>query len=371
MIPMHKVFMPDNIEEVIDPLREILKSGWIGEGKKVLEFEKQVGDFIGCKNVVALNSCTSALQLALRLCGVGVGDEVITTAMTCMATNEPIVLTGATPVWADVQPGTGNIDPKSILQKIGIRTKVIMVVHWGGYPCDLDEITAIAQEHGLRVIEDCAHAWGSVYKDKIIGCHSDFACFSTQAIKHITTGDGGILVCKDSKDYERARSLKWFGIDREHRCENSLGIAEWDIVEAGYKFHMNDIAATIGLAQFPYLNDLVTKRRTNAAYFDANLQDLPKVELLDQSDDRKSSYWLYTIKVQARERFIKFMAHNGISTSIVHARNDTHSIFANYNSAGLKGLDLFSESMVCIPVGQWVGADEREKIVQAIKSQDW
>ena len=371
MIPMHKVFMPDNIEEIIDPLREILRSGWIGEGERVLEFERKIGSFISCNNVVALNSGTSALQLALRLCGVGIGDEVITTAMTCMATNEPIVLTGATPVWADVQPGTGNIDPDSIREKIGIRTKVIMVVHWGGYPCDMDEISVIAREYGLKVIEDCAHAWGSEYRGRTIGSHSDFACFSTQAIKHITTGDGGFLVCQNKKDYDRARSLKWFGIDREHRRENSLGVAEWDIVEAGYKFHMNDIAATIGLAQLPYLNDLIAKRRGNAAYFDEHLQNLEKVELLRNDEDRKSSYWLYTIKVKDRQRFIKYMAHHGIAASVVHERNDKHSIFAHYNSGGLKGLDEFSQKMVCIPVGQWVGAAERAKIVKAIKSQDW
>jgi len=123
MIPMHKVFMPDNIDEVMEPLRKVIESGWIGEGPKVLEFEKHISDYIGNAYVTALNSCTSALQLALRLCGVGIGDEVISTPMTCMATNEPIVLTGATPVWADVDANTGNIGPESIRQKIGVRTK--------------------------------------------------------------------------------------------------------------------------------------------------------------------------------------------------------------------------------------------------------
>jgi len=371
MIPMHKVFMPDNIDEVMEPLRKVIESGWIGEGPKVLEFEKHISDYIGNAYVTALNSCTSAIQLALRLCGVGIGDEVISTPMTCMATNEPIVLTGATPVWADVDANTGNIGPESIRQKIGVRTKVILAVHWGGYPCDMDEINQIAREHGLKVIEDCAHAWGAIYRDKKIGNHSDFCCFSLQAIKHFTTGDGGVLMCKNERDHRRSRSLKWFGIDREQRSENRFGIAEWDIIEAGYKFHMNDIAATIGLAQFPYLNELVAKRRENAAFYKEHLQSVQRLKLLTEAEDRRSSYWLFTIKVEDRVNFIRYLAQNGIAASVVHARNDSHTIFANYNSSGLTGLDEFSEKMVCIPVGQWVGEQERKHIVDVIRGQDW
>ncbi|MFQ5651708.1 MAG: DegT/DnrJ/EryC1/StrS family aminotransferase [bacterium] len=371
MIPMHKVFMPENIDEVMVPLREVLKGGWIGEGPRVREFEHRIAQFLGTEKVTALNSCTSALQLALRLCEVGIGDEVITTPMTCMATNEPIVLSGATPVWADVQPDTGNIDPDSIRSKITLRTKVIMIVHWGGYPCDIAEIQAIAQEHGLKVVEDCAHAWGAVYRDTLVGNHSDFACFSLQAIKHFTTGDGGILVCKHEQDHMRARSLKWFGIDREQRRENELGVAEWDIGEAGYKFQMNDIAATIGLAQLPYLSDLLARRRENAAYYQKHLEDLEHAELLQEKDDRQSAYWLFTIKVDERERFIKHMKQAGVATSIVHMRNDLHSLFANHNRAGLTGLDEFAARMVCIPVGPWVGPAERDKIVTVIRRQEW
>lgn len=363
--------MPENIDEVIIPLKKVLQSGWIGEGPKVLEFEKKIGEYIGNSRVTALNSCTSALHLALRLCGVGIGDEVITTAMTCMATNEPIVLTGATPVWADINPHTGNIDPESIRKKISIRTKVIVLVHWGGYPCDIYEINQIAREYGLKVIEDCAHALGSSYHGKLIGNLSDFCCFSFQAIKHITTGDGGCLICKNNRDYQRARSLKWFGIDREKRQINARGIAEWDIIEAGYKFHMNDIAATIGLAQFPYLPQILAKRRENAAYYRKHLQGLTRVQLLEETSDRQSSYWLFTIKVDDQVRFIDYMYRNGIQTSIVHERNDRHSIFSNYNNQDLIGLDEFSRKMVCIPVGPWVGEKERNYIVEMIRKEAW
>ncbi len=363
--------MPGNIEEIIDPLREVLKSGWIGEGLQVEEFEKNLAHYLGCEQVTTLNSGTAAIQLALRLSGVGIGDEVITTPMTCVATNEPILLTGATPVWADVNPATGNIDPESIRKKVSINTRLIMVVHWGGYPVDLAEIEAIAREHELQIIEDCAHAWGSEYKGRKIGNHSDFCCFSLQAIKHFTTGDGGVLVCRNVKDHDRARSLKWFGINREQRVENDQGIAEWDIVEAGYKFHMNDIAATIGLAQLPYLQELVNKRQGNAKYYRDHFGDLDRVQLLEEKDDRSSAYWLFTIKVKDRTGFIRYLNEWGISSSIVHARNDSHSVFAPYGHENLKGMDDFADHMVCIPVGHWVNEHDREKIVSVIRRQKW
>jgi len=371
MIPLHKPFMPPDIDEVMEPLRKVLESGWIGEGPRVVEFEERISAFVGSRQVTALNSCTSAIQLALRLAGVGVGDEVITTAMTCMATNEPIILTGATPVFADVQPDTGNIDPDSIEEHISLRTRAIIVVHWGGYPCDMDRIHAIARNHGLRVIEDAAHALGSWYRGQPIGSHSDFACFSFQAIKHITTGDGGLLVCRDEADHKRARSLKWFGIDREKRVENELGIAEWDIVEAGYKYHMNDIAATIGLAQLPYLTGIIGSRRDNAQYYRESLAAVDRIQLLRDDTDRASSYWLFTLLVENRADFVRYMRENEVACSIIHTRNDRHSIFANYNTADLNGLDDFSSRMACIPVGPWVSEADREKIVQLITAQSW
>ncbi len=371
MIPMHKVFMPKDIDEVMNPLRQVIESGWIGEGPQVADFEKEVGAFIGTDHVTALNSRSAALQLALRLSGVGAGDEVITTAMSCVASNTPIILSGATPVWADVQPGTGNIDPVSIRKRISERTKAIVVAHWGGYPCDLDEINTLAGENHLKVIEDCAHAWGAEYQGKMVGAHSDFSCFSLQAIQHFTTGDGSILVSCREQDHHRARSLEGLGTDREQRVENSLGISEWDIVDAGHGFQMNDIAAAIGLAQLPYLRESIGLRRANAAYFRNAFRGLEQVRLLDETEDRRSSYGLFTIKVQKPEAFIGHMRTQGVAASIVHSRNDRYAIFAQYCNADLYGLDAFSGQMVCIPVGHWIGEAEREKIAQVVRSQEW
>jgi dTDP-4-amino-4,6-dideoxygalactose transaminase len=270
-----------------------------------------------------------------------------------------------------VDPTTGNISPASIESRITERTKAIMIVHWGGYPCDIAEIDAIARRSGVKVIEDAAHALGSTYRDKQIGSHSDFVCFSFQAIKHIHTGDGGLLSCRSMVDHARARSLKWFGIDRERRQINEYGIAEWEIVEAGYKFHMNDIAATLGLAQLPYLDDIIATRRLNARMFQEAFRGLKRVQLLTETNDRLSSYWLFTIKVDDQVGFIRHMQERGIASSIVHARNDQCKALAHLQRWELPGLDAFASSMVCIPVGQWVDDRTRGQIIEAVRSEAW
>ena len=240
---LFKVHMPKSVDK---PLLEVLHSGFIGQGKKVDEFEEKLGQYFGNKKVLTLNSGTSGLHLALRLANVGHGDEVITTAMTCTATNMPILAAGAKIVWADVNPITGLIDPQAIEEKITSKTKAIMMVHFGGIPCDIDAINAIAKKYNLKTIEDGAHAIGAEYKGSKIGNHSDFIMFSLQAIKHFTTVDGGLLLCKDQSDYERGKLLRWYGIDRdekrkEFRCEE-------DIIEYGYKYHMNDIVQQSALS---------------------------------------------------------------------------------------------------------------------------
>jgi dTDP-4-amino-4,6-dideoxygalactose transaminase len=371
MIPLHKVFVPENLDGMMEDLRAVIASGWVGEGPKVQAFEQALCNVVGSDNVTALNAGTSSLQLAIRLAGVEAGDEVISTPMTCVATNLPIVLVGAIPVWADVDPTTGNISPASIESLITPRTKAIMVVHWGGYPCDMAEIDAIARKAGIKVIEDAAHALGSTYHGKPIGSHSEFVCFSFQAIKHIHTGDGGLLSCRSMVDHARARSLKWFGIDRERRQVNEYGIAEWDIVEAGYKFHMNDLAATLGLAQLPHLDAIIAARRLNARKFYEAFAGLKRLKLPIEKTDRQSSYWLFTVLVDDQVGFIRYLNNKGIASSIVHSRNDHSKVLSHLQKRELPGLDKFASSMVCIPVGQWVDETAREQIIKAVTSEAW
>ncbi len=359
-IPLFKVFIP---ESVIEPLREVLLSGYIGEGPRVEEFERQLAPWFNNNNVLALNNGTAALQLALRLANVGCGDEVVSTAMTCTATNEPILAMGAKIVWADIDPWTGNIDPKDVACKITPKTKAIMCVHWGGYPCDLDELNAIAAEHGIKLIEDACHAFSSIYHGKPIGSHSDFACFSFQAIKEMTTVDGGALVCKSKADRERGRLLRWYGIDRKSKRKDLR--CEEDIVEYGYKFHMNDVTAVIGLEQLKYVGKTIEKYRANAARYNEAFKELTAVRPLKYKDDRTSVHWLYTVRVKNRQKFIEYMKKAGVTVSRVHARNDLHTMFQDFR-ADLPGVDEFTSEQVSIPVGWWLTEKDLAHIINTV-----
>jgi len=362
-IPLFKVYMNDEVGPLVN---SVLYSGWIGQGPKVKEFEERLGSEFRNDKVIGLSAGTHGLSLALRLAGVGPGDEVITTPLTCTATNMPILMHGAKIVWADIKPNDLNIDPRSIEACITDRTKAIIVVHWGGYPCDMKEIYDIASAHDIKVIEDSAHAFSSSYKASVVGdCHySDYSMMSFQAIKHLTTVDGGALFLKSKEDYERAKLLRWYGIDRENprkdmRCEE-------DIAEFGYKYHMNDVCATIGLANFNGALENVEKSRENAKYYNQELLGVPGVRVIQTRTDRLSSYWIYTLLVEDRTSFAYTMGSNGISVSRVHERNDKHTFVKEY-SKELPGLESVIDKMICIPVGFWVTKEDREYIVETIK----
>jgi len=360
IIPLFAVHMP---EEVDKPLLQVLHSGYIGQGSKVEEFEKALAGIIGNQNVLSLNSATSGLHLALRLIGVE-GGEVISTAMTCTATNMPILANNAKIVWADIAAQTGLIDPLDIERKITANTKAIMVVDWGGTPVDLDRVMEIAHRYNIPVIEDAAHAFLGSYQGKRIGTIADYTVFSFQAIKHITSVDGGALFIRSTEQYKRGKLLRWYGIDREterkdFRCEEN--IKEW-----GYKFHMNDINATIGLAQLPFAQDIVDKHRANSVYYDTALSNYyVKTHLTSYSHN--GSFWLYTILLPTLEDRLAFMAYmkeKGIMVSQVHARNDLHTAFLS-SKANLPGVDSFTKRQVSIPVHWKLSGEERKYIADS------
>lgn len=361
MIPLFKVNMTKKVDK---PLLEVLHSGYIGQGPKVNEFEKKLSLFLSNPNVLTLNSGTSALQLALRLANVKSGDEVITTPMTCSATNEPILASGAKIIWADILPTTGLIDPLSIEKKITKKTKAIMCVDWGGLVCDLDALMKIARKHNIKLIEDAAHAFGATYKGKKVGSIADFTCFSLQAIKHITTVDGGLLTTKNKDDYLRGKLLRWYGIDREVKGLKDSRI-DVDIPEWGYKFHMNDVTAVIGMVQMGEIGRILKRHRENALYFLRNIDNKyyhhPLVPW-----EQQSSFWLYTLVLptsKERTEFAEFMNENGIATSRVHRRNDTYSGFPK-SKEQLKGVTFFYDREECIPVHSGLTLADRKRIVR-------
>lgn len=355
----------------IDPeasarVEQVLNSGFLSEGALVKEFEKKLSDDLGFINPVAVNSGTSALHLALVLAGVKPGDEVICPAQTFVATALVVLQEKATPVFADIQYETGNIDPSSIEQKITPKTKAIIVVHWGGYPCDMDEISAIAHKYGIPVIEDAAHAPGAMYHGAPVGTLSDFTCFSFQAIKHITTGDGGAVCAKDPADAKEAFTRRWFGIDREHAQSSPLGERVYDIKNVGYKYHLNDYSAALGIANLATFKERLARRRTIANKYKDALKNIPGIILFAGNDDRESAYWLFGFHVQRRNDFIQMMKDEDIATSVIHLGIDHNSVFGG-TQEGLVNQRKFNETQVHIPMHDALSDEQVEHIIRAIQ----
>ena len=379
-IPLFKVAMNERAGEAVD---RTLRSGFIGQGPKVDEFESALAAQIGNPLILTVNSCTSALHLALHLLmtrmppaepdffpAVERGDEVLSTALTCTATNWPILANGLRIKWVDIDPENLNLCLKDLSDKLSPTTKVIMLVHWAGYPVDLDQVRELQEvslaRFGFRpyVIEDCAHAWGSTYRGRRLGNQGNICAFSFQAIKHLTCGDGGALVLPMRELYRRGKLVRWFGIDRETRTDFRC---EDNIEEFGFKFHMNDINATIGLMNLEIVDECLARHRDNSRYYDQQLENIPGIRLLQRKrDDRESSSWIYSMLVENRSGFVRRLKEAGIMASPVHNRNDFHTCVEQF-STRLPNLDYVSERMISLPVGWWVSREDREYIVKTIK----
>ena len=378
-IPLFKVYMNPTAKEEVS---KVLDSGYIGQGPKVEEFEKSLKNYLNTDKLITLNSGTSGLHLAIHLLkqpsdsivgwpGLQLGDEVLTTALTCTATNWPILANGLNIKWVDIDPGTLNMDLDDLERKISSKTKIIMAVHWGGYPMNLDRLRDIQSKtlglYGFKpaIIEDGAHSFGSEYKNKKLGNHGNITMYSLQAIKHITSIDGGILTFPNLNLHNRAKLVRWYGIDRENNRKDFR--CEADITEWGFKFHMNDVCATVGNENLKHADKIINHHRDNAKFYDSNLSDVAGLKLLDRHPDHNSAYWIYSMLVENREGFYKKMKECGISVSQVHERNDKHTAVRDYRTF-LPTLDNTIDKVVSIPVGWWVTEEERSYIVDCINS---
>jgi dTDP-4-amino-4,6-dideoxygalactose transaminase len=372
-IPLFKVFMA---ETAATEVAKVLNSGYIGQGPKVDEFERELRDYFNLDYVLTTNSATSAEHLAIHMLkskregwpGLEPGDEVLSTALTCTASNWPSLANGLKIKWVDIDQTTLNMDLDDLERKITSKTKVIMLVHWGGYPNDLDRVRKIQEKckeiHGFKpvVIEDCAHSIGSKYKGRPIGTHGNICTFSFQAIKHITSIDGGLLVVPHKDLFNRGKLLRWYGIDREgdrkdFRCEA-------DVVEWGFKFHMNDVSATVGIENLKHADHIIGTHKSNAEFYDNNLKTTG-LTLLDREEGFESAFWIYSMLVEDRIGFMRKMKEHGITVSQVHERNDKHTCTRDYVSP-LPTLDKTINKVVSIPVGWWVTPEERQYIVDCI-----
>jgi perosamine synthetase len=343
------LFRPRISEEAIAAAADVLRSGWLGLGPKTDEFEREFARYVGSPHCVGLSSCTSAIHLALHVLDLPEGSEVITTPITFVSTNHAILYERLKPVFADVDPHSGNLDSESVRSRITGRTRAIIVVHYGGYPADLDEIYSIAHEHRLAVIEDCAHACGAEYKGRKIGSHGALHAFSFHAVKNLPMGDGGALTVSSAEHDVRLRRLRWLGIDKDTytRTERHAYHWEYDVPEVGFKCHMNDIEAAIGLAQLRLLDAENDRRAEIAGAYREALKGIDGLKLPPVSDDRRSSYHLFPVIAERRNDLVDRLREKGISTGVHYRRNDEYSM---YERTELPGAAHFASHVISLPM---------------------
>ena len=374
-------------KDVLEPINNVLMSGQLTQGPKVEEFETSLKKYIGNPYILTLNSATAGLTLATRLLKnkdetanwPGFNEEndiVLTPALTCFATTAAILANNVNIRWLDSDLNTANICLEDLKNKLNERTKIIYLVHWGGNPVDLDELDKICEDHkeqyGFKpmVVEDCAHSFGAEYNGKKIGSNKNICVFSLQAIKHLTTGDGGFITLPNEELYDRCKLLRWYGINRDKRNYKGKDLRlENDIIEYGYKFHMNDVNATIGIYNLPYMDGLLEKNRRNAKMLDEGLKNIDGIQLLNNNPKCNSAYWLYSIRVlnDKKQEFMEKMKEANIMTSQVHNRNDINSCVKEFEE-DLPNLDILEKELVCIPVGWWLEEKDIIYIIENIKS---
>jgi len=358
------LFTPHVPEGAAQRVSETLATRWIGQGPQVDTFEDRFAElFCGDHAPLAVGSGTDALHLAYLLAGVRQGDEVVTPVFTCTATNIPLRYVGATPVFADIEPASLNIDVDHVRSLMSERTRAIVCVDYGGLPCDLAGLREVADEYGVPLIEDSAQALGATYDGSPIGSIADFTIFSFQAIKHITTGDGGLLSIRDRSLLPDARSLRWFGINREKK---QLGVWENDISLLGYKYQMTDIGAALGHAALDEFDRTLALRRTLFERYVEGLEGVPDVQILSLPDERREhAAWLFTIAVDERRALQQKLFSRGIESNQVHYRNDRYSIFGQRRS-NLPAMDRMEERYLVLPLHTRMTIEDVDRVCATI-----
>jgi dTDP-4-amino-4,6-dideoxygalactose transaminase len=385
------LFKPQVCERAIDAVTDVLRSGELTQGTHVVDFERKLKEFLGCKHFpLTLNSASSGLTLALHLLkektstwpGFQEGDEILTPALTCTATNWPIIQLGLRGRWLDSDPLTGSVSLNDIRLKLTKKTKVVQIMHWGGSAVDVLELDKILEEArpelGFKpyLIEDCAHAFGAQYPSQgnLVGNNRRDAIqvFSFQAIKVLTSGDGGCIVLPTQELFVRAKLLRWFGISREARGGQSGRDLRMEdpVMEAGWKFHMNNINAALGMANLGVLPAILEKTRANAKQLREQLKNVEVTVLAPEGPH--ASHWLFTVLLPStvkKATFISAMEALGVTTSQVHLRNDLHPCtFDSFaEDSHLPGVDELSERMVCLPVGAWLSSTDITQVASCVE----
>lgn len=366
-LPFHQPMFGD---EEFAQLREALESGWLTRGPKTAQFETVFREYIGSSAAVGVNSATSGLHLALVCLGIGPGDEVVTTPITYCATPNEIEHAGATPVFVDVDPRTWLIDPKSIEAAITPRTKAIMPVHLYGQSCDMDAIVDIARRNGLKIVEDAAHAIETRWKDRKIGTIGDFTVFSFYPTKNISTGEGGMLTSMDPELAQYAHRMSMHGNSRDAwKRYSTSGFAHYTLEERGYKYHMFDLLAAIGLAQFPKLEVWWQKRRTLWQRYNELLATIPGVRPIPENMPGRHAYHLYVIEIEAersRDAVMDYMQQHNVGVGVHYYGMHLQPHYAR--RYGLRPGDFpnatrASERMISLPLYPKMNPEHVEAVV--------
>lgn len=371
--------LPDIGEEEINEVLDSLRSGWLTTGPKTKRFEEDFTSFVGeGTEAIAVNSATSGLHLALEAVGIGPGDEVITTPYTFTATAEVVRYLGADPVFVDIDPGTFNIDPALIETAITSRTKAIIPVHFAGLACDMDAILAIASKHGLKVVEDAAHALPTTCNGRLIGSlDSDATVYSFYATKTITTGEGGMVITGDSEVAKRCRIMRLHGISRDafDRYNSNKPSWHYEVVAPGCKYNMTDIAASLGIHQIKKAWIFQKKREAMAACYDGAFQDLPMILPPKSLAGDMHAWHLYVIRLTddapvTRDRFFELMAEKGIGCSVHFIPLHLHPYWRDrYN---LKPEDFPNalkayKQAVSLPLFTKMTNDDQQRVISAVR----
>ena len=362
------LFYPNIPEDVIPEVVETLHGRWIGQGPRVDQFEREfAAKFTPGWKTVAVNAGTSALHLSYLAAGIRPGDEVITPVFTCTATNIPLLHCGAKPVFADIDPETMNISAKHVRELISEKTRAIVCVDYGGCLCPMEELRSIADEYHIPIIEDAAQSLGGFYKGRPVGTLADYTAFSFQAIKHITTADGGMISLQGTETERKLKRLRWFGIDR-YAKQN--GIWKNDITEVGFKYQMTDVAAAMGLASLKTFDSKMELRQKLLAIYKDSLEKVPGIQVVGADFiGHGHAAWLCTVLVENREGLQNKLREHGVEANQVHFRNDRYTIFGG-RVKNCPNMDAVEEKYLILPLHTHLTTGDVYRICNIIQ-QGW
>lgn len=355
-------------EEDIQAVVETLKSDYLTTGPKIDEFEKIVAEYVGAKYAVAVSNGTAALHIACLAIGLKEGDEVITTPNTFAASANCVLYCGASPVFADINPDTLNINTRDIRNKINKRTKAIIAVHFAGQPCDMDEIHAIAKEYNLIVIEDAAHALGAEYKGHKIGSLSDMTTFSFHPVKHITTGEGGMITTNNEDLYRKLKMFRTHGITRDTELMvNNEGSWYYEQLYLGYNYRITDIQCALGISQMKKLNHFIKRRNEIVNIYNQAFQNNDEIILPIILDGCISSWHLYVIQLKSLNRKFVFdqLRQNNIGVNVHYIPVYKHPYYRDNGYANVKCLEaeLYYSRCISLPIYPNLSVAEQEYII--------